>query len=357
MAGKSREIKIGAFAFIVLIMSIWGYTYIKGENLLAESFTFNTSFEDVTQLTESSPVYINGFKVGSVKKITLNPDNVREILVKFYVENDYKIPSNAKVILKSDGLVSDKALSIVFDKQCSGADCAKSNDTFPGSSMGMIQSMLGGNSDEVKEYASVISDELKTVIGDLGTEDGEGALNKTLLDLQKTMENMAQLTATTNSILSKSATNLNSTIRNIESITGNLAKNNEQIASMLANFNIISTQLKDANVGNTVTSTTAAIESAKVTMEKLQGTMATADKAMKSLDEVLAKANKGDGSLSKLLNDKELYKNLEMTSKNMSLLLQDLRLNPSRYVKVSVFGGKNKDPYVKPEEDPAYKKN
>ena len=353
----SREIKLGAFAFIVLIIGIWGFTYLKGQNLWANSYTFKTSFNDVTQLTESSPVYINGYKVGKVIKIDLNPSNVKEILVQFLVENDYRIPTNATVVMRSDGLVSDKAISIVFDQQCSDDDCAQEGHIFPGSSIGMIQSMLGGDSKEIQEYASIFGDEISKTLSKLGAKDGEGAINKTILELQKTMENMAKLTETTNSILSKSAKNLNSTIENMSSITGNLAASNEQITSMLTNFNSISTQLKDANIGNTVNSTTATLESAKVTIEQLQGTLKNADSAMKNLDLVLTKANSGDGSLSKLLNDKELYNNLELTSKNLSLLLQDLRLNPSRYVKVSVFGGKNKDPYVNPEDDPAFKKN
>lgn len=353
----SREIKLGAFAFIVLIIGIWGYTYLKGENIWADSYTFKTSFEDVTQLTESSPVYINGYKVGTVTKIELNPSNIKEILVQFYIENDYKIPSNATVIMRSDGLVSDKALSIVFDKQCSGDDCAKEGHIFPGSSIGMIQSLLGGDSKEIKEYASVFGDEISKTISEIGSEDGEGAINKTIMDLQTTMENMAKLTETTNSILSTSAKNLSSTIANMSDITSNLAASNAQITSMLNNFNTISQQLKDANIGNTVNSTTATLESAKTTIDQLEGTLKSADSAMKNLDVVLAKANSGDGSLSKLLNDKQLYNNLESTSKNLSLLLQDLRLNPGRYVKVSVFGGKNKEPYVKPEDDPAFKKN
>ncbi len=353
----SREIKLGTFAFIVLLISIWGYTYLKGENLLTKSFTFKTSFEDVTQLTESSPVYINGYKVGSVLNIFLNPDNLKEIMVEFYVEHDYKVPKNAIVNMKSDGLVAGKALSIVFDKQCTGPDCAVKGDLFPGRSVGMIQSMLGGDTDEVKEYAAVFGKELTNTLSELGSKEGEGAINKTLFELQATMENMSKLTATTNSILSRSANNLTSTIENMNSITANLAASNAQITAMLANFNTISTQLKDANMGNTVASTTATIESAQKTIEQLEGTLGSADKAMENLDQLIAKASSGDGTLSKLLNDKELYKNLEMTSKNMSLLLQDLRLNPSRYVKVSVFGGKNKDPYVKPEDDPAFKKD
>ncbi len=353
----SREIKLGTFAFIVLLLAIWGYTYLKGENLLSKSFTFKTNFTDVTQLTVSSPVYINGYKVGSVLNIQLNTENLREIIVEFYVENDYKIPTNAMVNMISDGLVAGKALSIVFDKQCTGSNCAKKGHVFPGESIGMIQSMLGGNTNEVKEYASILGAELKKTISDLGTEDGKGAINKSLLELQKTMENISQLTATTNSIMSKSAHNLTSTIENMNSITGNLAASNAQITAMLTNFNSISAQLKDANVGKTINTTTATIESTQKTIEQLQETLVNADKAMKNLDGLLIRAGSGDGTLAKLLNDKELYNNLEMTSKNLSLLLQDLRLNPSRYVKVSVFGGKNKDPYVKPEDDPAFKKN
>ena len=353
----SGEIKLGAFAFVVLLLAIWGYTYLKGENLLSKSFTFKTAFTDVSQLTRSSPVYINGYAVGSVLKIELNPDNLREIVVEFYVENDYKIPSDAIIILQSDGLVAGKALSIQFDKQCNGANCAKKNHIFEGRSIGMIQSMLGGDTEEVKEYASLLGKELTKSISQLGTEGGEGAINQSLLELQTTMENMSKLTATANSILSRSAKSLTSTIDNMSAITGNLAENNAQITSMLANFNTISSQLKDANVGNTINSTTATIESAQKTIEQLQGTLKNADQAMKSLDGVLTKASSGDGTMAKLLNDKELYSNLESTSKNLSLLLQDLRLNPSRYVKVSVFGGKNKDPYVLPEDDPANKKN
>ena len=353
----AREIKLGAFAFIVIILAIWGYTYLKGENLLNKSFTFRTSFSDVTQLTKSSTVYINGYKVGSVTNIELNPDNLREIMVEFYIENDYKIPVDAVVNMKSDGLMAGKALSVIFDKQCSGADCAKSGHVFPGKEIGMIQSLLGGDTDKVGEYAALFGDELKNTIYELGTEDGKGAINKSLIELQATMENMTQITATTNSVLSRSAKNLTSTIENINSITGNLAASNEQITAMLSNFNKISAQLKDANVGNTVSSTTETIEAAKVTMEQLQSTLSKADEAMVSLNDIMAKAGSGEGTLAQLLNDKKLYNNLEMTSKNLSLLLQDLRLNPGRYVKVSVFGGKNKDPYVKPENDPAFEKN
>jgi len=351
----SREIKLGAFAFIVLLVSIWGYTFLKGKNPLKKSFTFETTYGDVTSLSKSSKVFLNGYAVGSVLDVDLNPNNLKEMVVTFNVEGDYKIPKNAIIEQINDGIVGGKVLSITFDKQCTGADCADNGDRMGSKIKGLIGSMVDTN--EALDYASAIGTELSSVISNLGGEGQEGALNQTITELQTTMENMAKLTETTNRIMNQSARNLTKTMENMASITGNLAESNAQITSMLSNFNQVSTQLKDANMGNTINSTTATLEKAKTAINQLQGTLTNADTAMKNLNSLIAKANTGDGTLSMLLNDKELYTNLESTTKNLSFLLQDFRLNPSRYVKVSVFGGKNKDPYVKPENDPAFEKN
>lgn len=351
----SREIKLGAFAFIVLLVSIWGYTYLKGKNPLKTSFTFESVYGDVTQLSKSSPVMINGYNVGSVLDIDVNPSNMNEMVVTFNVEGDNKIPKDAKAIMINDGIVGGKAISLEFDGQCNDADCAKKGHRFGGKVLGLLGSMVG--TDEVKEYASAIGSEFSGVLENLGTEEGKGAINQTLIELEKTMKNMAVLTETTNRIMNQSARNLSQTMNNMASITENLAQNNAQITAMLQNFTTISTQLKDANVGSTITTATDAAAEAQKVMTNLQGTIATADTAMKNLNSLMSKASTGDGTMAKLINDKDLYTNLESTSKNLSLLLQDLRLNPSRYVKVSVFGGKNKDPYTLPENDPANTKN
>ncbi len=351
----SREIKLGAFAFIVLIFSIWGYTFLKGKNPLKKSFTFETVYPDVMSLSKSSKVFINGYVVGSVLDIELNENNLDEMIISFNIEGDYKIPKSTVVEQINNGIMGGKVLSLSFDKQCSGGDCAVDGDRLQGNTLSMLGSMVGTG--EVKEYASAFGSELNTLVANLGTEGGEGALNKTVLELQKTMENMTKMTETTNRIMSQSANNLTQTMKNMASITGNLAESNSQITAMLQNFNQVSTQLKDANVGNTIASTTNTLEEAKKAMTQLQGTITNADAAMKNLNSLMTKASSGDGTLAMLLNDKQLYTNLESTTKNLSYLLQDFRLNPSRYVKVSVFGGKNKDPYVKPENDPAFEKN
>ena len=337
------------------MIGIWGYTYLKGKNLLKETFTFTTILNDVTELNASSPVYLNGYKVGSVVHIDVNPENVHQMSVSFDVENDYKIPKGTIIELGSDGLIGGKALNIKLEKQCTGSDCAPSGHVFESGTKSILQNYL--KPDELKSYASIIGTELEKVIEDVGTEESNGTINQTILELKKTMENTTRLTNQINAILAKSASNLSSTVENMDLITGNLAKSNDQISMMLSNFADVSTQLKNANIGNTINSTTKTIEDAQKVMNNLNTTVADADVAMKNLNEILVEAKSGDGSMAKLINDPSLYESLESTSKNMSLLLQDFRLNPDRYVKVSVFGRKNKQGYIVPEDDPALKGN
>ena len=214
--------------------------------------------------------------------------------------------------------------------------------------------MLEG--EDIGSYVTQITESVKESLNGMGEGDPNSPLNKSIKNLQETMENMAKLTASVDQLVRKSSTNLQKTMTNMESVTANLAQNNAQINGILANLNTVSSDLKNANIGGTVSNMGTAVDGANKVMTSLNSTAKNAEVSVQQLNEVIAKMNNGDGTLARLLNEKELYENMEMTTKNLSLLLQDLRLNPSRYVKVSVFGGKNKDEYVKPENDPAFKK-
>lgn len=350
----TREAKLGLFGLIVLAASIWGYKYLKGQNLLSDSYNFKSTYEDVTGLTISSPVLINGLPVGSVTNIDINRDNLKEMIVSYSIEKDYKIPKNAVTYQISNGLVSGKALSIKYNKVCSGGDCAKSGEFLKGDNMGLIGSMM--DESEVDEYVSKISTEVNTLISDLGSPESKGAINETLRGLNASMANIEQLTKTSDALMKRSYSSLAKTVENMASITENLVQNNAQITSMLSNLNTITSDIKDANIGATVNSANSTLTETTKAVEQLQTTLADTDKMIKDLNNVILKMDSGDGTLSKLLNDEQLYTNLEKTSSNLSLLLQDLRLNPKRYVNVSVFGKKQKE-YVVPEDDPAEKKN
>jgi len=206
--------------------------------------------------------------------------------------------------------------------------------------------------DEVNEYLKTVTTELDGVIAGLGAADKEGAVNEIILELNKSIKNIESMTRTTDALLKNSYSNLSKTMENMNTITTNLAQNNGQITSMLANLNDITADIKTADVGSTVTTTNETLAETKKAITQLQSTLTKTDDAMLSLKGIMTDVEQGNGSLGKLVNDEELYTNLEATSRNLSLLLQDLRLNPKRYVNVSIFGKKNKE-YTLPENDPA----
>lgn len=351
----TKEIRIGALAVIAIIGIIWGYKFVKGQNLFSQSTSLQTTLSDVTLLSVSSPVYIRGLKVGSVTDIKLNEKDLKEMIVTFSVEGDFKMPKDAVVFMKSEGLVGGNVLSITFDHLCSGPDCIQDGDMLKSGTLGLLGSLV--SEDEILNVAETFKETAQDLINQIGTEDNNSALDKIVRDLSTTMEQLAKMSAQTNQLLATSNQDLTRTIRNMANITGNLSKNNEQITAILSNLNQTTEQISNAGIDDLVKNTNTTISKSSNTLANLDKTLTNANSTFTELNSLLNEVKTGDGTLSKLLNDKKLYNNLETTTANLSFLLQDLRLNPDRYVKVSVFGRKSKDSYTKPENDPAFKGN
>lgn len=346
----SREIKIGILTFIVLIAMIWGYTFLKGRNLLTTSTELFTTYDDVTDLGVSSPVLVNGYKIGTITKIVINPTNVKKMDVYYLIDDEYKIPQNATANIKSLGFVAGRGIFLEFSQACTGADCARDGDEIKGVSTGLLSSMLG--TDDISTYSSELTKSVQAIVGNIGKEGEPGSINETVRQLEIVTKNLATLTATTNQLMAQTSTGLKKTVDNMAAITGSLAKSNTKIEGMLANIDKITGDLAKADLGGTVAKTNETLDASKSALSELKTTLNTTNTTMNELSAVLQKAQKGDGSMAKLLNDNELYDNLESTTKNLNLLLQDLRLNPKRYAHFSLFGKKQKE-FTLPDEDPA----
>ncbi len=348
-----KEIKIGIFTLLTLGIVIWGYLFVVGNNVLANNNSFYTYYDNVKDLTVASPVMVNGYEVGSVTGIKLSPEDVSKIRVEYDIKSDIKVPQDAKALLKALNPISGKFIDLEFEKMCTGDNCLQSGSEINGSALGLIGSMVG--TDEVTEYADAIGSSLNSTIGKLGAEDSDAPLDASIRNLEIITNNLTKVTSNLNSVLYNSKDELNTTFKNMASISSNLNANNEKITSMISNLNMASRQFAEVKLSETVNKTNGTIDQATASLAEVQKTMEEAQKSVVNLNNIMAKVNDGEGTLARLINDKQLYENMEKTSRNLSLLLQDLRLNPSRYVKVSVFGGKDKSEYVYPEDDPAFK--
>lgn len=346
----TREIKIGILAIVAIFGAVWGYKFVKGQDLFKSSNTYKTSFSDVTALDVSSAVTLNGFKVGVVESIELNLNDVSKMLVTVRIDGNLNIPKDAKLLLKSEGIVGGKYLALSFSKPCSGADCAIDGQYFVGEDVGFIGSMI--SKDELGNYVGNITGELSSAVQKLGADGEKGKINEIVRQLESLTRNLNSTSITLDKMLQVNSSNIAGITSSMNKITQNLAQNNVQITQILNNLNATTKSLAEANFSQTAAKTNTMIDNASVSMKKLQGTLDVTANTLTEFKQLAQKIDRGDGSLGKLINDRKLYDNLETTSKNLSLLLQDLRLNPKRYVNVSVFGKKAKE-YTLPENDPA----
>lgn len=343
----SKEVKLGLFSTICLLAGVWGYRYIKGNELFKKNMTYYTTLSDITGLSVSNIVSINGFKVGMIKDITINPTDVQKMDIYFSVIGKYSLPKDTKVELRSEGVVGGKYLALVFNKACTD-NCAEDGAYFEGSTLGLLNSVLGNNPND---YITALSKELKNVVADLGSDSAEGSVNNSIRQLEITLKNIAQLTNNLNRVIDASAGNLNQTMANVNKLTASLAKNDQKLTAILDNFVATSNNLKSIDLATTLDSTTATISEAKGAIIVLEKTLENTNKTMADLNALTSKLNKGEGTIGKLMQDETIYKNLENTTHQINLLLQDLRLNPKRYLNIGIIN-KNR-PYTYPQDDPA----
>jgi phospholipid/cholesterol/gamma-HCH transport system substrate-binding protein len=239
--------------------------------------------------------------------------------------------------------VAGKGIFIEFEKECAGNDCAGNGDHLQSNSIGLVGSMLG--TEDLSGYSTKLSETFRNVIGNIGKEGEEGAVNDIVRNLEVATRNLAALTESSNKLVAGSQQNLSKTLASLTVISASLAKSNQKIEGLLTNMDKISQDVADANLGNT-------ISKANGSLDQLSATLVSTNTTMNELTALLSKVQKGDGTVAKMVNDRKLYENLESTTKNLNLLLQDLRLNPKRYAHFSVFG-KKQSSYTLPADDPA----
>ncbi|WP_339654800.1 MlaD family protein [uncultured Maribacter sp.] len=315
----SREVKTGIIVIGGILLFIMGFSYLKSTPIFDNSKTFYAVYPNVGGLQSGTTVSINGFSVGKVNDIKFL-DEKGNLLVTFTVGNDFKFSKNSLVELYDTGIIGGKGLQIkpVFD----ATGVAQSGDTLKTETrLGITDLAQQKLTPLVRKFESAISGADSVLVNVNSILDP-----KTKMELKEVIGGLNILITN----LNRSATSLNSVLEGNREKLDNSFKNFELLT---LNFSKLSDSLNSAGLGRTLAS--------------LESTMA-------SLDQVTQRIENGDGTLGLLMNDKELYSNLNTTTRELELLLQDFRLNPKRYVNVSVFGKKQKD-YTVPEEDPADK--
>ncbi|MGB5190278.1 MlaD family protein [Robiginitalea sp.] len=317
----SRELKTGIIVIGGILLFIMGFSYLKSTPIFDNSKVFYAVYDHVGGLQAGTQVTINGFSVGKVNDIKFK-DSSGDLLVTFTVSNDFNFSKNSVAELYDTGIIGGKGIQIipVFDQ---GAT-ARSGDTLPTrirpGVTELVQQKLTPLQNKVEDAVSN-ADSVLVNFNRVLDADTQQNLRESVQGLNQLIKSLQGTTNNLNTFLKNNQGQLDSAIGNIHDITVNFAK--------------ISDSLSNAGLSQTV--------------RNMEATLA-------DLDLVLKRMEQGEGTLGRLLKDEELYENLANASGELDLLLQDFRLNPKRYVNVSVFGKKQKD-YEVPENDPAIEKD
>jgi len=304
----SREVKTAILVIVSLILIIFLFNYLKGQNLLDSSRKVYVIYDNVEGLGSSSSVTISGHTIGRVQEIKLAEDGSGKVKVLLSIEDDFEFSKNSKAQLYDTGLIGGKGISIIpaFDNAAN----AVSGDILVGSVKPGMMDLVGQTLTPLQEKIGsmlISADSLLTNINDVFDEPTKSSLKSGIAELETTISSFKNTSVSINQLISNNKEKLESTLTNVEDVSANLSK----ITDSIANANLTKT------------------------INDLQATIGNFDKLLSSIDN-------GKGSIGKLLKDEGLYNNLEGASKQLEQLLQDMKLNPKRYVHFSLFGKKAK---------------
>lgn len=309
----SREIKTAILVISAILLFIWGYSFLKGKDLLTSDKNVFVVYDNILGLAPSAPVTLNGYRIGKVNKIKINPDG--KLLVELQIHNDFPISKSSVAEIYDSGLVGGKEIAIIPNLEDKSV-IADGDFLKPSRKLGLTEN-IAEKLEPLEKKIQLLLDNANVMLVNINQvldASTQANIKNSFAELNKTLTEFSQLSKSANQMIAENKVKLNSTISNFDKTS--------------ANFAAMSDSLAKANLGQTV--------------KNLEKTLASVDKIMGDMEA-------GKGTMGKLMKDDKMYNNFTDASKELELLLQDLRLHPTRYINVSVFGKKEK-PYVAPKE-------
>lgn len=308
----TKEIKTAILAISSILLFIWGYSFLKGSDLLSTYKKVYVEYDNVEGLVPSSPVTLNGLTIGKIKSIELQPTG--KLLVELQIKSDFVITEKSVAEIYAPSPIGGKQIAIIINKN-SSKPIASGGHLESANKLGIIDGVLG-QLDPLKIKVDQLLDNANLMmqnINQIMNADTKSNIQSGLANLNETLAQFKLASLQVNSILAENKSKLNATLSNVDNASKNFAKLSDSLSKVKINH----------------------------TIKTLESTLSNVNDIMKNL-------NDGKGSMGKLMKDDALYTNFSKTSKELELLLQDVRLYPTRYVNVSLFGKKNK-PYVAPK--------
>lgn len=301
----TKEIKTAILVISSILLFIWGYSFLKGKDLFNKSQTFYVLFDNVEGLSTSSIITLSGVKIGKVLDIEYLP-NKNKVKVSIEINKEHKVTPSSEIYLHEPGIMGPKQLMLVPNYK--DTNIAANETEFIGKekfgTMAKVNNMLDPLQIEVTNVTNG-ADALMQNLNSVLDNNSQNNLKNSMANINKLLLEFNEMSLMLKNLIQKNDKGINNIVSNFDKTSSNLNK--------------ISDSINQLNLGKT--------------FKKL-------DQSLAKVDLLLNDLQNGKGSAGKLLKDEKLYNNLEGTSKELKLLIKDLKENPKRYINISVFGKK-----------------
>jgi phospholipid/cholesterol/gamma-HCH transport system substrate-binding protein len=300
-----KEIQVGLIMIFALGVLIWGINFLKGKNFFSRTVDYIVIYDDVSGLMESNGVYIKGYKVGNVQTISFSDSTLTQLKVVLSIKRDVQIPKGTVARIYNLDLIGNKAVELILSKE---KKLCKPNDTIKGEVEITFAKQLEPY--KVQAYNLLQSlDSLTHAVMSIFDPATNERIRQAIRNIQITTQNIAENIEKTNQ-----------SMENIKLFTQNLKDNNNKINSIVSNVNNFSKSLNQLEL--------------KQRVDQL-------DSILLQTQSILRNIEKGNGTISRLIQNDTLYNSLQTSIADLDSLLKDVKERPSRYIHFSVFGNKN----------------
>ncbi len=310
-----NETKVGILAAFSIALLIIGYNFLKGNSIFSNETILYARYSQVDGLAVSKPVLINGYQIGRVAALELQPDATIKATLK--INGKYEIPKNTIARLEGTDLLGSKAIVLTLGNEKNFAEDGDYLQT-------NVEKGLMETFQPVQKKAEAIIAKMDSILSSVNTilnPNLQKNIDRSFTSIAGTLSSLEATSKKVDALVGSESSKLSAILSNVEAITANFKNNGTKIDAVMNNL-------------NTVTDKVAALN--------FEQTVNNANKAMTDLQAIIADVKSGKGTLGALINDRQMYDNLNNSAKNLDALMIDLKANPKRYVHFSVFGGGNK---------------
>ncbi len=321
MTKKNRKFLIyGLLGVIILVVTYFGIGFLKGSQLFKNTDRYYVYYDRADGLNTSSLVLVNGYKIGKVADIKLLPEDNCKLLVTLEIQKEYQIPDSSVATITSTDIMGTKGVEMAFSSKTT---YHKSGDYLIGKTQDNLKDQISAEVLPVKKAVEDLMAEITDVINIVSGVFNEGTrknLEESFASLRNSLAHLENTVGRLDRIMASESEDIVDILSNVKILSDTLAANSEQINDIIGNISTFSDTLVALNITKTV--------------DEING-------VVNKVNGIVEKVNNGEGTLGELIKDNTLAMQIENATLNLDKLLTDIRLNPKKYINLSLISGKS----------------